>query len=614
MVNGFEKTRTQAFEQGESPRNRLRGEVPMNRKVLLGYLLILALVLSGPCAPAAWSAESQAGPVKVAVLPFTMHAPSDLAYLQSGVRDMLTSRLAWQGKVQVLDRSVTDQAVRSPKSDLSPAEAMKIGNTLRADYVLYGSITALGQAISIDARMVPVSGKGDPISLSTQAKMDEVIPQINAFAQQINQKVFARPGEKVQEAAAGEAELLATRNPEFLVAGTMMSSDKISYLNPNFIEVTPDGALRQSGLWASQTLQGGILGMDIGDLDGDGRVEMVAITHDKLTVYRKEYQGLKVVAMHSGLKIDRFVWVCVVDMAREGRGKIFVTNLRKRNTTSTAQTDSAKGSMGFVQDVSSFVLSLEGGKLQMVAQNVPYLLNAVNMGTRGKILIGQEKGGTSDKAFKGDVYEMALRGNSVVPMGSANLPKRCNVFNFAKADINNDKMDEIILVDSSHNLIILNTAGDQIWKNYSVYCATTNTFEGKVEDRRYNMVEMAVVPSPILVTDINKDGIPEIVLTRNTTAADKFLPESMKFYDRGEIVSFSWDQLGMVENWKTRDINGMVTALRIGDFSGDNTQQLVVSQVNAKDLLKVYDSRSTIFSYSLNVAAKPDAEKQAKKQ
>lgn len=584
----------------------------MDRKRTFRHLFIFALVLSGLCTPAAWSAEPQGAPAKVAVLPFTMHAPSDLAYLQSGVRDMLTSRLAWQGKVQVMDRSVTDQAVKSSKSDLSVAEAIKIGTTLRADYVLFGSITALGQAISIDAKMVPVSGSGEPISLSTQAKMDEVITQINAFAQQINQKVFARPGEKVQEAAAGEAEALATRNPELLVAGTMITSDKISYLNPNFIEVTPEGSLRQSGLWSSQTLSGGILGMDVGDLDGDGRQELVTINYDKLTVYRKENMGLKIVATYNGLKVDRFVWVCVADMAREGRSKIFVTNLRKRNTSKPAQTESAQGDKGFVQELSSFVLALEGGKLQVIAQNVPYMLNTTVLGSRGKVLIGQEKGDSTQNAFKGPVMEMALRGSSVVPTTPVNLPQRCNVFNFVRADLGNDKMEEIIAVDNSHNLVVLNSIGDQIWKNYSIYAATTNTFEGKVEDRRYNMVELVAVPSSIVVADINKDGIPEVVITRNTTAADKFLPDSMKYYDRGEIVSFSWDQLGMVENWKTREINGMVTAIRIADLNGDGTQQLIVSLVNAKDFLKLFDSKSTIFSYALNVGAKPDKDKQEK--
>jgi hypothetical protein len=79
----------------------------------------------------------------------------------------------------------------------------------------------------------------------------------------------------------------------------------------------------------------------------------------------------------------------------------------------------------------------------------------------------------------------------------------------------------------------------------------------------------------------------------------------MKYYDQGEIVSLSWDNLGLTENWKTRELNGQVTAVRIGDIEGSGKKQLVVSMVYARDSLKLYDSRSVIFTYDLNVKAAP---------
>jgi len=79
----------------------------------------------------------------------------------------------------------------------------------------------------------------------------------------------------------------------------------------------------------------------------------------------------------------------------------------------------------------------------------------------------------------------------------------------------------------------------------------------------------------------------------------------MKYYDQGEIVSFSWDNMGLTENWKTKELNGQVTALRIGDLEGNGKKQLVVSMVYAKDPLKLYDSKSVIFTYDLNVKEEP---------
>jgi hypothetical protein len=516
---------------------------------------------------------------------------------------MLSSRLSWQGKVQVVDKTETDKVAKGAK-EISQTEALRIAVGLKADYVLYGSITSTGQSVSIDAKMAPVSGKTEPVSFFAQTKsLDDVMPQVNLFAQQINQKVFGKPEEKTQTASA-DAEALATRNPELLLPGAVASGDKISYLNPNFVEVTAEGSLRQPGMWRSQDIQGGVLGMDIGDVDGDGKAEIVTIQMRKLIVYKKENQGLQTVATFEGTTLDRFIWVSVADVNRDGKALIFLTNLRTKDSARAQNFDTAKDSPEQFVDVSSYVLSLSGSKLQVVAQNVPYYLNAIHLGRRGKIVIGQKQGDKYTSAFYGGVFEMQLRGSSLVQGPEVSAPKEANVFNFVKANLKGEGSEQIVMLDDSHKLRIL-SGNDQIWRGTGIFGATTNAFESKVEDRRFSMVDLYAIPSPILITDLRQNGIPEVVLNRNTTSFDKWLPNSMKYYDQGEIVSLSWDNMGLVENWKTRELNGQVTALRIGDIEGDGRKQLVISMVYAKDLLKLYDSRSVVFTYDLNVKAGP---------
>ncbi len=572
-----------------------------NRKTVTFFAFFL--LFSGCVAPCMAAPSGETVPVKVAILPFTMNTPAGLNYLQSGVRDMLSSRLSWQGKVQVVDKTETDRVAKGAK-EISQAEALRVAAGLKADYVLYGSITSTGQSVSIDAKMAPVSGKTEPVSFFAQTKnLDDVMPQVNLFAQQINQKVFGKPEEKTQKASA-DAEAQATRNPELLLPGAVASGDKISYLNPNFVEVTAEGSLRQPGMWRSQDLQGGVLGMDIGDVDGDGKSEIVTIQMRKLIVYKKENQGLQAVATFEGTTLDRFIWVSVADVNRDGKALIFLTNLRTKDSARAQNYDTAKDSPEQFVDVSSYVLSLSGSKLQVVAQNVPYYLNAIHLGRRGKIVIGQKQGDKYTSAFYGGVFEMQLRGSSLVQGPEVSAPKEANVFNFVKANLKGDGSEQIVMLDDSHKLRIL-SGNDQIWRGTGIFGATTNAFESKVEDRRFSMVDFYAIPSPVLITDLRQNGIPEVVLNRNTTSFDKWLPSSMKYYDQGEIVSLSWDNMGLVENWKTRELNGQVTALRIGDIEGDGRKQLVISMVYAKDLLKLYDSRSVIFTYDLNVKAGP---------
>jgi len=546
---------------------------------------------------------AQEGPQRVAILPFTMHTPGDLHYLQDGVRDMLASRLAQQGRVQIIDRSATLQAARSAQGDMNQERAFRIGQNLKADHVIFGSITSLGQSISIDSTMISLSTEREPLNLSAQTQnMDEVIPQINQFAQRINDQVFGR-ATRADQAATREESAPSLRNPEHLFADITSRDDRTSYLNPNFLEMTSQGALRQPGLWRSQTFQGGIIGMDAADVTGDGETELITVTRDRVTVFKKQAQGLRQIASYSGTTVDQFLWVVVADTNLDGRSEIYVTNLRRFLQPGAAQTESVTGTRGYRERLNSIGLTMQNGQLQTMFTNAPYFLNVVEIPGRGRVLIGQEKGLETEGPFAGSVMEMRLSGNTLSPSSPMNLPARCNVFNFALGDINNDGSNEIIFIDHNNALNIASATGQLLWKSDRLFAATTNMFEGRVRDRRYNYVDMYAIPSPIIVADINGDGIAEIVVNRSPNAMARFLPGGLKYYDQSEIVSLSWDQLGMVENWKTREISGMVTSIRFADLDNTGETQLVASLVLARDFLKIWESQSTIFSYDLNLKA-----------
>jgi TolB-like protein len=188
------------------------------RKALIFFVMSLSFIICFAAPGIAAAPAGDSGAVKVAILPFAMKTPANLNYLQSGVRDMLSSRIALQGKALVVDKSETDRAAAKAPKELSLTEALRIGTALKADFVLFGSITSAGQSVTIEAKLASLTGKGEPIFFYSQAKgLDQVMPEIDLFAQQINQKILGQPEEKKKTAASAEAEELATRNPEFLL-------------------------------------------------------------------------------------------------------------------------------------------------------------------------------------------------------------------------------------------------------------------------------------------------------------------------------------------------------------------------------------------------------------
>ena len=395
----------------------------MKKNIKIFFLLILFLFL---ITPGDLPAKDK---YLVAVLPFSAHSAENIDYIRYGVWDMLSSRISYQDKIQVVDKDAVFPLVRDDKT-LSSADIYEIGTKLKADYVVWGSLTKIGSALSLDGKLFDMASVSKPaLSIFYQCQnFDEVIPKINDFAQKINYRILGTVPESFSEQPAPSRSSAASNvtqdgNRESQLIRTMRTSRQgtlTAAINTDFINAPQP--LDRQGFWMSPKIPVKLKGMDIGDVNNDGINEVVLIDEHNVMIYQKKGRDFKLL-----------------------------------------------------------------------------------------------------KKIEGKAYE-----------------------NYLSVD----------------------------------------------------------------VADINENGIPEIIVNRSTSNVDKFLPDSMKSYDKSEIVSFSWDQMGLVENWKTREISGMVTGVRLGDLNGDGTTELVASLVLAKDLLKLWESKSTIFSYDLNVSPSKTAARQ----
>ena len=129
------------------------------------------------------SASLAKGPKKVAILPFNMNAERDLTFLQEGIMDMLASRLAWKGEVELREKGIVKKKVAQFQGPINKEKAILIGKALEMDYVIIGSLTVFGESVSIDAIILDVEKGEAMVTAFNQSKgMDEVIPTVNQFA------------------------------------------------------------------------------------------------------------------------------------------------------------------------------------------------------------------------------------------------------------------------------------------------------------------------------------------------------------------------------------------------------------------------------------------------
>ena len=551
------------------------------------YYAILRLVFSGLVIITAFMCNpgiAAAVPKRVAVLPFKINAEKDLSFLRNGIVDMLSSRLSWEDKVVVLSREETAKALETIASPITEGSAREIGTRLGVDYVLFGSLTVFGNSVSIDAKMVDISGSKPPLTFFNQSQqMDQVIPDINLFATDINDKIFGRamparqvyaPSQTLQE----QTDLRA--HPEKLFAQGFDDREREEFQRaapgPAFM-ATQEARSQSAQFWKSHSLKERIVGLAIGDVDHDGKQETVIITPHTVEVYRfeqKRFFKINTIAEH---KLDNFIGVDIADINGNGYPEIFVSSLNPHRNM-----------------VSSFVLEFNGQTYTEIVKNDPWYYRVVESPSRGKILLGEKE--SIKGPFWGKVFELSWGNSGYEPTNPVHLRAwRAQVLGLAVGNAMNDGSEVVVAFDPEDNLRLYDLTGNEIWKEgqhsgggAEYYVISTG---GSADDEK-----RGYYPVRIIVRDINRDGKNEVITVKNERFSEIL---SYRKFTAGEIEIRSWDGIGLAVLWKTRKLTGYLSDFAVGDFDNDGKDELVAALVIQTGAGVTTTPKSTLIAYEL---------------
>ena len=540
-------------------------------------------------------------PKRIAVLPFKINAEKDLSFLRDGIYDMLSTRLYKEGQAEVLSRASVEEAMQSVAGDgaVTETSARSIGNNLNADFVLFGSLTVLGDNVSIDAKMIDITGGKPTMTFFDQSQdLGAVITKINLIAADINAKMFGQTAVAAKQPAQAAQPAQAETPPKKTEkTGIHAHPEKLLKEDGFITETRPEdagspfvmqGVARgsQQKFWKSANFKHLLNGVALGDVDGDGKIETVAITPDKVMIYRSEAGRFrKLQELSEGGKNQTSV--DVADINQNGTSEIFVTSLNAGKNV-----------------LVSFVLEYDGKNFIKIIEDSHWYYRVVDTPARGRILLGQRP--RIYQPFSGTIYEMKWENGDYVPGDEIKSPRNTNLLGLTVGDVMNNGQEIAVAYKPNDHIRVFDSSGNVMWEGSDRLGGSMLYTVKREQDREEKIEDKMYLPMRLLVWKNTNKNESEVITVNNHDATN--YKTEYRYLNKTHIESLSWDGVGLGPNWKTRRISGYIQDITIGDFDNDGQDELVAALVMKEGkVILLGEPKSTIIAYELTMVQKPES-------
>ncbi|MCA9771874.1 MAG: VCBS repeat-containing protein [Myxococcales bacterium] len=542
-------------------------------------------------------------PVRVLVLPFRVQGEGNLGYLRSGVRDVLASRLYREGSLVIADEFDADEARAILGAERLDLDRLRIlGRQARADYTVYGSVTAVGAGYSLDANALSNSGDAAPRRHFTQGDaLSKLIPSLGPLAEEIGAAILADRAERLRRLAAPPspppvAAPLAGGTPDW-VEKTPKTAEPAGDAPPNEVFLRPDGGsgggeMLRPGVWRSEPLSSAFVAVAVGDVDLDGAPELVAIDRNNVWIYGRQGEAMDLEQHVAGVSYHQYLNVEVADTNGNRTPEIIVTNVGQGV-------------------VNSFVLEWNEGRYERIATRIPYLLRVVEDGRGGSRLVGQKLGPV--EPFGLPIHELGWRGTRLVEERKLAIPHGLNVFDFHFVTPGPDTGERVVGFAPGGEVRLYE--GDAtVWESGESYDGSLNAFSASMRGSEIlgkgaSGMRTIYLSGRLIPVDLDGDGRLELLVRRNESKLGNVF-EKVRVYDGGRVHALNWNGTGFAERWRTPYLDGYVSDFRVADFDGDRDLELVIAIVKdagitgeVKDLFSFGSAdrgtRTVILSYDL---------------
>jgi len=308
-------------------------------------------------------------------------------------------------------------------------------------------------------------------------------------------------------------------------------------------------------LWRSEALKHEASGIAVGDIDGDGKKEMVVAFRDQVEVFRWNGQKLESVSVFKSRGLSNYLSVDMADVDGAGHDKIFASlYIEGIKRARTLILEFSSGTLHEVGRLDGFVRVLEhaDGKRELVTQD---------LSLARELRVKQPF--TLIKTPKG------IREGSVLK-----LPRSLNndqLFGYTWGDWDGDGAEDFAFLQGGERLRIL--FKDAKWSSGEVYGGSKADF-GWEDDQMGSLY-------PRLMSWKSPSG-KSLLLVPHNIPYTPIRMARLKIYKESELIGLAWNGLELAPVWKL-PLAGALADFSVGDVMQNGTPQLWIAAVGAGD-------------------------------